>query len=132
MKRPEPKVVPLDSVPPVSREAAPTKVRIARLVTNERCGTDLLMGVCWMEPGDATNWWSTEDTDSTAEGEHFYGPLTEAYFVLKGRLRLSWSKGALEFGANDAVSLPKGWRYQLECIGDEPAFLVYSFTPPPE
>jgi mannose-6-phosphate isomerase-like protein (cupin superfamily) len=130
--KPEPQVVPLSSVSPVPREEAPTKVRIARLITNKRCGTDLLLGVCWMEPGDSTNWWSTEDEDNVAEGEHYYGPLTEAYFVLEGRLRLSWTNGALELGANDAVSLPKGWRYRLECVGDDKAFLVYAFAPPPE
>jgi hypothetical protein len=132
MDKPVPQVVPMDSIPPVPREEAPTKVRIARLITRQRCGTDLLLGVCWMDPGDRTNWWSSEDENDVAEGEHYYGPLTEAYFVLRGHLRLSWSNGVLELAANDAVSLPKGWRYRLECVGQEPAFLVYSFTPPPE
>jgi mannose-6-phosphate isomerase-like protein (cupin superfamily) len=131
-ERSRPQVVPLDSVPPVPKEDAPTKVRIARLITKSRTGSQLLMGVAWLDPGDSTNWWSTEDVNSTDEGEHYYGPLHETYFVLGGRFRLSWTKGELEFGANDAVSLPAGWRYKLECISDEPGYLVYSFTPPPE
>jgi mannose-6-phosphate isomerase-like protein (cupin superfamily) len=131
-ERPRPTVVPLASVQPVPKEAAPTKVKIARLITKARTGSELLMGVAWLDPGDRTNWWSTEDVDTTAEGEHYYGALHETYFVVAGQFRLSWTDGALEFGPNDAVALPAGWRYRLECIGDEPGQLVYAFAPPPE
>jgi mannose-6-phosphate isomerase-like protein (cupin superfamily) len=132
MERVPPKVVPLDSVPPIPKTEAPTRVRIARLVTNRRCGANLLVGVAWLDPGDKTNVWSTEAEDTTAPGEHWYGPLEETYFVLRGRLRLTWTGGVLEFGANDAVYLAPGWRYQLENVGDEQAMLVYGFHPSPE
>lgn len=132
MSRPRPMVVPLQSVPPVPKEKAPTKVRIARLVTKKRCGSDLLIGVAWVEPGKKTNWWSTESDDNTNSDEHWYGPLDETYYVLRGRLRLAWSEGVLEFGAEDAVFLPAGWRYELENIGKDEACLVYSFYPTPE
>jgi mannose-6-phosphate isomerase-like protein (cupin superfamily) len=132
MERVSPAVVPLESVPAVPKEQAPTKVRIARLVTNKRCGANLLLGVAWLDPGDKTNIWSTEERDTTLPGEHWYGPLEETYFVLRGRLRLTWTNGVLEFGANDAVYLAPGWRYQLENVGDEQAMLIYSFHPTPE
>ena len=45
MEKPEPKVIPMDSVPPIPKEQAPTKVTIARLVTRERCGSNPLLGV---------------------------------------------------------------------------------------
>lgn len=128
----EPMVVPLSSVPVRSEQDAPTKVRIARLITNARCGSDLLLGRAWMEPGQKTNVWSTEPDGQVGECDHHYGYLTEVYYVLRGRFRLTWSKGALEFGPDDAVYLAPGWRYQLENIGDEPGELVYSFTPTPE
>jgi mannose-6-phosphate isomerase-like protein (cupin superfamily) len=130
-KKPIPQVVPLASVTPVPKEQAPTKVRIARLVTRQRCGSNLVLGKCWLDPGDKTNLWSTEDRDD-GKADHYYGVVEEAYFVLKGRLRLTWTEGALEFGPNDAVFLASGWRYQLENIGNEPAELVYSFAPSPE
>jgi len=129
--RVRPQVVPLASVPPVPKEQAPTKVRIARLITRRRCGSNLVVGVAWLDPGDKTNHWSTEETDDS-KADHFYGPVEETYFVLQGRLRLTWNEGTLEFGANDAVYLAAGWRYQLENIGTERATLVYSFAPSPE
>lgn len=131
MERPRPQVVPLESVPIIPAEEAPTKVRIARLVTRERCGSDLLLGACWMDPGETTNVWSFEDEDRTAAGDKYYGPVDETYFVLSGRLRLTWDEGELEIGPNDAVYLAPGWRYRLENVGDEAAFFVYGMAPSP-
>jgi mannose-6-phosphate isomerase-like protein (cupin superfamily) len=131
MQRVAPCVVPLSSVPATPKEAAPTKVRIARLVTRERCGSNLVVGVSWLDAGDKTNVWSTQETDDGG-ADHYYGAVEEAYFVLTGRLRLTWDDGSAEFGANDAVYLATGWKYELENIGDEPAQLVYCFAPSPE
>ena len=132
MDRPRPVVIPLHSVPVTPAQRAPTNVRIARLVTRQRCGSNLLMGVSWMAPGERTNTWSFEDSDRMAEGDHYYGPgVDETYFVLRGRLRLTWDEGELEAGPNDAVYLARGWTYRLASIGDETAFFVYSMSPAP-
>ncbi len=131
MERPRPTVVPLDSVPVIPADEAPTKVRIARLVTRERSGSNLLLGACWMDPGEETNVWSFEPEDQTSPGEKYYGPVDETYFVIRGRLRLSWDEGVLEIGPNDGVYLAPGWRYRLENVGDEPAFFVYGMAPSP-
>ncbi len=131
MDKPEPRVIPMNSVPPIPKEVAPTKVRIARLVTRERCGSNLLLGVCWMDPGDETNVWSFEATDRTAPGDHYYGPRDETYFVIRGRLELTWDEGVLQIGPSDAVFLAPGWRYKLRNVGEEPAFFVYSMAPSP-
>lgn len=64
-----PCVVPLDSAPVIPAEEAPTKARIARLVTREGCGSNLLLGACWMDPGERTNLWSFEEEDRTAAGD---------------------------------------------------------------
>lgn len=131
MSRPRPRVVPLDSVPAIPADEAPTKVRIARLVTREGCGSNLLLGACWMDPGEETNVWSFEEDDRTAEGDKYYGPVDETYFVISGRLRLKWDESELEIGPNDAVYLAPGWRYHLKNVGDEPAFFVYGMAPSP-
>lgn len=131
MQKPRPQVVPLESVPVVPADEAPTKVRIARLVTRERCGSNLLLGACWMDPGEETNNWSFEEEDRTAEGDHYYGPVDETYFVFRGRLRLTWDEGELEIGPNDAVYLAPGWTYRLKNVGDEPVFFVYGMAPSP-
>jgi mannose-6-phosphate isomerase-like protein (cupin superfamily) len=124
-------VVPLDSVPVIPADEAPTKVRIARLVSRERCGSNLLLGACWMDPGEETNVWSFESEDTTDEGDKYYGEVDETYFVIHGRLRLTWDEGEIEIGANDAVYLAPGWTYHLKNVGDEPAFFVYGMAPSP-
>src|SRR5438128_1607115 len=112
MTRPHPQVVPLDSVDPIPAEKAPTKVRIARLVTKERSGSNLLLGACWMDPGEETNVWSFEEEDHTQAGDKYYGPVDETYFVVHGRLRLTWDEGSLDIGPNDGVYLAPGWSYR--------------------
>ena len=131
MEKPRPAVVPLHSVPVNPADEAPTKVRIARLVSRERCGSNLLLGACWMDPGEETNTWSFEPEDTTREGDKYYGEVDETYFVVRGRLRLTWDEGELDIGPNDAVYLAPGWRYHLKNVGDEPAFFVYGMAPSP-
>jgi mannose-6-phosphate isomerase-like protein (cupin superfamily) len=131
-QKPKPMVVPLDSVPPVPADQAVTKVRIARLVTTKRCGSNLLLGASWMDAGEETNTWSSRPDDDTAPSDHWYGPVEETYFIIKGRLQLTWDEGVLELSPNDAVFLAPGWTYHLKNVGDEPAFFVYSMAPTPE
>jgi mannose-6-phosphate isomerase-like protein (cupin superfamily) len=131
MERPRPQVVSLASVPVIPADEAPTKVRIARLVTREKCGSNLLLGACWMDPGEETNLWSFEPEDRTGEGDKHYGPVDETYFVVRGRLRLTWDEGELDIGPDDAVYLAPGWSYRLRNVGDEPAFFVYGMAPSP-
>lgn len=131
MERPRPRVVPLGSVPVIPADEAPTRVRIARLVTREDCGSSLLLGACWMDPGERTNAWSFEESDRTQAGDKWYGPVDETYFVVRGRLRLTWDEGELEIGPDDAVYLAPGWTYRLENVGDDPAFFVYGMAPSP-
>ncbi len=131
MEKPRPRVVPLASVPVIPAKEAPTKVRIARLVSRQSCGSGLLLGACWMDPGEETNVWSFEDEDRTHPGETYYGPVDETYYVIRGRLRLFWDEGELDIGPDDAVYLAPGWRYRLCNVGEEPAFFVYSMAPSP-
>jgi mannose-6-phosphate isomerase-like protein (cupin superfamily) len=130
--RPKPMVIPLEDVPVIPAEQAVTKVRIARIVTRKRCGSNLLLGASWLDPGEETNWWSSRDDDDVAEGDHWYGPVDETYFIIRGRLRLTWDEGHFDVGPDDSVYLAPGWTYHLKNIGDEPAFFVYGMTPTPE
>jgi mannose-6-phosphate isomerase-like protein (cupin superfamily) len=132
MDRPKPMVVPMDSVPPVPAAEAVTKVRIARLITKKRCGSNLLCGVSWLDPGEETNTWSSRTENDMAPDDHWYGPVDETYFIIRGHLLLTWDEGVLELNPNDAVYLAPGWTYHLRNVGDEPAFFTYSMTPTPE
>jgi len=129
--RVRPWVVSLRDVTVIPAAEAPTKVRIARLVSRERCGSDLLLGAAWMDPGEETNVWSFQETDPKKAGDKYYGPVHETYYVISGRYQLTWDEGVLEFGPQDAVYLAPGWRYRLKNIGTEPGFFIYSMTPSP-
>ena len=66
MERPRPQVVPLASVPVIPADEAPTKVRIARLITRQRYGSNLLLGASWFDPGEETNLWSSSPRSGRA------------------------------------------------------------------
>ena len=129
---PKPMVIPLEDVPVIPAEQAVTRVRIARIVTRKRCGSNLLLGASWLDPGEETNWWSSRDANDMAEDDHWYGPVDETYFIIRGRLRLTWDEGHFDVCPDDSVYLAPGWTYHLKNIGDEPAFFVYGMTPTPE
>jgi mannose-6-phosphate isomerase-like protein (cupin superfamily) len=122
--RPKPAVIHLEDVPVTPAAEAVTRVRIARIITRKRCGSNLLLGACWMDPGEQTNTWSSRVEDDTAPGDHWYGPVDETYFIIRGHLRLTWDEGTFDVVPNDSV--------YLENLGDEPAFFVYGMTPTPE
>lgn len=121
----EPTVVPLASVRPRRRNE---DYDVARLIDRARCGSELLMGVEWFEPGETTKW-SFEAQDRSDADEEWFGERHETYFVLAGRLRLSWDGGAVEFGAGDGVHIPPGNRYRMESLGPETARIVYAIAP---
>lgn len=127
-----PQVIALADVPVTPAAEAVTKVDIARVITRERTGSNLLLGVSWLQPGDESNLWSSREEDSSPEVGHRYGPVDETYFILRGKLRLTWDEGEFILGPEDCVYLAPGWRYQLKNVGDEPAMLVYGMTPTPE
>ena len=131
MTRPRPQVVPLESVPVIPAAEAPTKVRIARIITREGNGSNLMLGACWMRPGEETNTWSFTAEDRTAQGDHWYGERDEVYYVIRGRLELHWDEGVLELVPDQAVYLAPGWSYRLRNTGEEPAFFVYAMAPAP-
>lgn len=127
-----PAVVPMSEVPVTPAAEAVTRVRIARAITKERCGSNLLLGGSWMDPGEQTNTWSSRDSNDMAAGDHWYGPVDETYYIVQGRLRLTWDEGTFDVSPGDCVYLAPGWTYHLENTGTEPAFFVYSMSPAPE
>ena len=113
-------------------EDAPTKVRIRRLITRGRHGSELTLGVCEMAPGEETNLWSSRPENDAGPGEHWYGPVEETYYGIRGHLTLTWDEGTIEFGPDDAVYLAPGWHYRLKNTGDETAYFVYNMYPSQE
>lgn len=132
-KKRVPCVVNMNSVAPVSPDQALTKtIRLRRLITNAAHGSNLMLGVAFLDPGEETNVWSFKDKDEKDATNQSYGLTEETYFVFRGNLVLSWDEGKLDIGPGDAVYLAPGYNYQLKNVGIEPAFLTYSMTPPCE
>lgn len=131
-EHPRPVIIPLKDVVPVAAENAPTKVRISRIITRAEHGSNLTQGVCWMDPGDETNRWSSATDDDTGPGEHWYGPVDETYYIVEGTLRFTWGDETVDLHPGDTVYLAPGWKYHLANISDKPAFFVYNMTPAQE
>ena len=130
--RPAPAKIHVDAIDWTPAEGAVTRVRIKRLITRARHGSELTQGVCVMDPGEATNLWSSAADPDVGDGDHWYGPVEETYFCIRGRLKLTWDQGEIEFGPLDSVYLAPGWHYRLENVGAEEAFFVYNMTPSQE
>ncbi len=130
--RPAPAKIHVDAIDWTPAEDAVTRVRIKRLITRARHGSELTQGVCVMDPGEATNLWSSAAEPDVGAGDHWYGPVEETYFCIRGRLKLTWDQGEIEFGPQDSVYLAPGWHYRLETIGADEAFFVYNMTPSQE
>ncbi|WP_200330177.1 cupin domain-containing protein [Leucobacter sp. L43] len=131
-RNPRPVHVRLADVTPVDAEIAPTRVRIARIITRAGHQSELTQGVCWMDPGEETNRWSSREHHDPDAGDHWYGPVDETYYIVRGRLQLTWDEGVFDLGPDDTVYLAPGWTYHLKNTGDEPAFFVYNMTPAQE
>lgn len=127
------KIVNLNSIP---TDMAASAVRVRRLITRKREGSEKLMvGVCFMDPGEQTIKWSSLETDSLAlknvkDGEAHYGPMEEIYYVIRGEkmfLKCDGRDHPLKKG--DAVYLPPGHEYQLRNEGSQPSMFVYVINP---
>lgn len=131
VNRRQPRVVGLDDTPVIAPEDWPERVSVANMITKGQDGSNLLLGACWMNPGQEANPWSFENSDPEVPGVTHYGPVDEVYFVIKGNLRLTWQEGSLEMGPDDAVYIAPGWSYALKNVGDDVAFFLWAMTPAP-
>jgi mannose-6-phosphate isomerase-like protein (cupin superfamily) len=125
-----PVIVPMDSAPITNADETPLRMKLARTITNAQHGSVLMAGVSWMEPGEKSNVWSTEEAaPDPSDGIHYIGPVHEIFFLISGQLRVGWSGGEMDMGPNDTLYLPPGHRFWVENPGPEPAFLYYNETP---
>jgi len=128
-KVPEPAVVALADVPVTPADSWPENLDVANMITRGRHGSEILLGAAWMEAGQKCNPWSFKEEDPSIDGMTHYGITHETYFVIEGRLHLSWDGGELEAGPNDAVYLAPGYNYELTCL--EKSYFLWSMSPPP-
>jgi mannose-6-phosphate isomerase-like protein (cupin superfamily) len=94
-----------------------------RLVTKKRMGSEKLMvGIVEIEPNAKGYRWSY----SEAEGND------EVYYVLQGKIRLSYEERFIDARKGDAIFLPAGREYRLDNRQSRPARLIYALSPPIE
>ncbi len=129
---PRPAKIHADAIPWIPADKALTRVRIRRLITRARHGAELMLGVCTMDPGEETNLWSSREENDVGPGDHWYGPVEETYYCIRGHLTLYWDDGEIAFGPDDAVYLAPGYRYRLKNTGGETAYFVYHMYPAQE
>ncbi len=98
-----PSVVPLNAVPPTPAAEAVTGVRIARLITQKRSGSNLTQGCSWLDPGEVSKAWTSTEERGPNSGDHWYGPVLETYFIISGHLQLTWDEGVLDLNPHDSV-----------------------------
>ena len=109
--------------------------RIKRTISRGRQGSELGIGVCELQPGQSTVWWSFIDDDPDQRVSMAFGSSAhEAYFVLKGQFTFHWQDGDGneqhgEAGPGDSFYFAPGWRYRVENTGGTVAQFLWTMTP---
>lgn len=132
--KPKPAKIHYDAIPwgVVEGSGSSENLRIRRLITRGRHGSELMLGVASLDPGIETCRWSSMPENDTKPDEYWHGPIEETYYCTHGRLTLLCDEGEIEFGPNDAVYLAPGGHYKLKNTGDEVAFFIYNVYPSKE
>jgi enoyl-CoA hydratase len=124
-----PRAIPMTAVPLLQGETSPVSIRLSRMITKKNTGSRVMFGVAQMFPGERSLVFSFLDSDDTTQGEIYYGPVDEMFFVVRGRLRVEWDDMAVDAGPNETIYLPPGHKYRMVNPGDEEAFIVYALSP---
>lgn len=125
-----PVIVPLNSREVVPGSQNKINMTLARTLTHSEHGSNIMVGVSWMEPGEQSHWWSTE-TEAPAEGGfHHIGPVHEFFYLIDGHCTIDWNGEKLAFGPGDTVFFAPEWRYRITNTGTTKATLVYASNPP--
>jgi ethanolamine utilization protein EutQ (cupin superfamily) len=121
----DPVAVALGDIQVLPPDATPAGVRLARLITKGTTGSDLMLGACWLSPGEST----TFDLSAPGGGPV---PAQEAYYVINGRVRVRFDDDRdLEAGPQAAVWFAPGRSYEVEVVGEDEVFLIYTVVPAP-
>lgn len=126
----DPRIFTMAATPPLEGAASPVAIKLTRLVTRANSGSDLMMGVAEMQPGECSAWFSfAAEKPAGGADETWYGPIDETFFIVRGRLRLEWQDGAVEAGPQEAIYCPPGRRYRMVNPGAEASFIIYAIAP---
>lgn len=108
---------------------------IKRHISREGQGSELGLGVCELQPGQSTVWWSFIAGDAGGEVRMNFGDRAyEAYYVLSGRFTFHWKDAdgheeSADAGPADAFYFSPGYRYRVENSGDTAARFLWCMAP---
>jgi ethanolamine utilization protein EutQ (cupin superfamily) len=120
-----PTTKPLADAEIVAADETPTRTKLARLITARETGSQILFGLCWLDPDQVSESWSLADDLSSGPAEQ------EVYYVLKGEIEVKWDEGTLVAGPETAVYLPPGWTYRVTGVSRHTAMFAYAYVPAP-
>lgn len=124
-----PVVVSLKDQSVTSREDSPVAMSLARTLTNAEHGSNIMAGVSWMAPGEASAWWSTEAERPDDASIHYLGPVHEFFYLMTGQCKIEWDEGVFDFVVGDTVFFAPGYTYRITNVGVDEVALVYAVTP---
>lgn len=93
---------------------------IKRLIGRDQ-GSSVLLGTFRLDPGQRGSF----------ELPHANGMEEENYYLLAGRLRVSWGDGELIAEPGQAIYFPAGGGYEIETIGADAVELIWTAYPAP-
>lgn len=96
---------------------------IQRIVTKRRTGSETLFGVYNLEPGDRCVFALPGSSGI---------PREEIYFVLEGRVAITYDSTSIVLESEDAIHLPSGFQYTVQVDGAVRARIAYVASPAPE
>ncbi len=111
--------------------------RIKRTISRTEHGSELAMGVCELQPGQSTVWWSFIEGVKDPDVRMQFGRAYEAYYVHDGGFTFHWVDAdgraeSGEAGSGDSFYFAPGWRYRVESIGGTVARFLWTMAPPAE
>jgi mannose-6-phosphate isomerase-like protein (cupin superfamily) len=103
----------------VHAETSDNGCRVGVLVDAESHGSAMLHGLEWIDVGSKPVTWTADDETH------------EVYYLISGRLRVSWHGGTADLEPGDSMYLPPDRTYMATNVGQEQVFLVWSAVPAP-
>jgi len=138
MTRPPPALIRDDAIAWEPYPAFDGSFRIKRHIARASHGSELGLGVCALEPGQSTVWWSFIEGDTSEDVRMSFGDRAyEAYYVLDGAFTFHWqdeggSEQTAAAGPGDVFYFAPGWRYRVENTGGSTGRFLWCMAPSAE
>jgi ethanolamine utilization protein EutQ (cupin superfamily) len=125
----DPVIVVVSEQPLLAASEVPAGVSLKRFVTRRDHGSLLNAGMYVMAEGEASRWWSTEETPWEEDDVMNVGPVHEFLYVLEGTCTVETPDRAYDCGEGTAVFIPPEGRFRMINRASTVAKVIYGLTP---